>query len=169
LTCFPRLLRLAHTGWNVGKFGTGKAVPPTAREQVRAVLHTILHTALNLRVVQPPVTKVPLVGRWALGGAERDGWWCRWGGIQQPSPQWPSQSQRPAGWAGVRPSSPSGQMVSRITTTADGKVVAGVADGRSARLGFFEVVRAAGFGGPDGGGAGRLGRSGAEWSVFRGP
>ena len=130
-------MRLAHTGWNVGKFGTGKAVPPTAREQVRSVLHTILHTALNLRVVQPPVTKVPLVGRWALGGAERDGWWCRWGGIQQPSPQWPSQSQRPAGWAGVRPSSPSGQMVSRITTTADGKVVTGVADGRSARLAFL--------------------------------
>ena len=60
-------------------------------------------------------------------------------------------------------------MVSRITTTADGKVVAGVVDGRSARLGFFEVVQAAGFGGPDGGGAGRLGRFGAERSVFRGP
>ena len=59
--------------------------------------------------------------------------------------------------------------MSRITTTADGKVVAGVVDGRSARLGFFEVVWAAGFGGPDGGGVGRLGRSRAEWSVFRGP
>ena len=40
--------------------------------------------------------------------------------------QWPSQSRRLAGWARVRPPGISEQMVSSITTTADGKVAGGV-------------------------------------------